>query len=159
MNVIKFYIPNYIYNLMRDIIKKVLRESNREKMGDRLRSIGLQSAKNMGFSVQQFIDLAFDGDLVSYVSEYVNQLLHLEREGLFRSYYASSKGLLDGFVFTYKPSRNMPGGSELPSSIVFNIINAKKIIPDFLDKTLLLEFINEYYFLDAEKIKFSSNWT
>ena len=134
---------------MKETIRKVLKEISNQKLKKEFLDMGVEGAKKMGVSPTEYIDIVFDGDIVSYVSHFLNDLLHLDIYSSGKLYMFNGEGPFQGTVFEYKVYKPINKGVRKVVSIP-----KKKYdhIMKFMDKEALSDFINEYYKIDFNRI-------
>jgi hypothetical protein len=145
---------------MRTLIKKILRETSNNKLKTEFLNMGVEGAKQLGVSPTDYINIVFDGDVISHVSHFLNPLLHLDKSG--RWYMYNGDGPLQGGVFEYVVS---PGVfKKIGNDYIYNPSNKDIIrtvwiyqkkydyIMKFMDEGSLTRFLNEYYNLFFHKI-------
>ena len=139
--------------MMRSIIRNVLREMANTNLQRELIAMGPKNAQeSLRISLEDFVTLAYDNDIIEYVSAHIPELTDLKRYST-PSYYYEGKGPLQGLVFQYvKKGKTRKGDIVLPLAIVpqfkLNYLKRAKLLTD----EMLIEFINEYYDLDVTKI-------
>ena len=134
---------------MRTLIKKILRETSNNKLKTEFLNMGVQDAKQLGVSPTDYINIVFDGDVVSYVSHFLNDLLHLNIYSSGKLYMHDGDGPFQGTVFEYQKYK--PFNEDIRRIVV---IPKKKYdyIMKFMNEETLTEFLNEYYDLYFDKI-------
>jgi hypothetical protein len=134
---------------MKTLIKKILRETSnkKEKLKSELLNIGVQDAKRFGVTPTDYINIVFDGDVVSYVSHFLNPLLHLDKSG--RLYMYNGYGPFQGTVFEYHVRKLF---YQNVRRVLFIPKKKYDYIMKFMDEETLTEFLNEYYELYFDKI-------
>jgi len=139
---------------MRSIIKKVIREMASSNLRKELISMGPKEAQeNLGISLEDYITIAYDNDIIDYVSDHIPELTNLSQHSIYTFDY-NGKGPLQGLVFRYvRKHKNREGDTILPYAIIpqpkltYLIALEKLITPD-----MLIEFINEFYELNVTRI-------
>ena len=140
--------------MMRSIIKNLLREMASTKLQNELISMGPKEAqKSLGINLMDYITIAYDNDIVDYVSDHIPELTDLTRYSN-HTYDYNGRGPLQGFVFRYVgKNKNERKNNEIPYAIIPRpklgyLIDEEKL----LTKRMIIEFINEFYDLDVIEI-------
>jgi len=139
---------------MRSIIKNILREMASTNLKNELISMGPKEAqRNLGISLQDYLTIVYDNDIIDYVSNHIPQLTDLTK---YRdnTYDYNGNGPIQGLVFKYMGKRkNSEGKIVLPYAIVpqyklsYLMASEKLLTPK-----MFIEFINKFYNLDATRI-------
>lgn len=105
--------------------------------------------KKIGVSPTEYIDIIFDNDIVSYVSHFLNDLLHLDIYSSGKLFMYNGDGPFRGTVFECKAYKPHNKGIQRVVSVP-----KKKYdyIMKFMDEENLIEFLNEYYDLYFDKL-------
>lgn len=111
--------------------------------------MGVEGAKKLGVSPTEYISIVFDNDIVSYVSHFLNNLLHLDIYSSGKLYMFNGDGPFQGTVFEYKVYKPY---NERIQRIVSIPKNKYDYIMKFMDEESLIEFLNEYYELYFDRI-------
>jgi len=140
--------------------KKILKEERSKRLKSELLRIGVFQAKRMGLSIEDFINIVFDGNLKNYIEHYMDPILNLKKQTYRTSFLYRGRRwgtetqlsrLFDGVVFEYVPLHENSNGRKIYPHI--NIPEIKwNFIKIFLEQQTLLTFLNDYYDLDAIKI-------
>ena len=139
---------------MRSVIRKVIREMASTNLRNELISMGPKEAKeSLGISLEDYVTIAYDNDIIDYVSDHIPELTDLTRYND-NVYDYNGDGPLQGLVFKYVwKHKNRKGNIILPyvmvpqAKLTYLMALEKLITPD-----MLIEFINEFYYLDATRI-------
>lgn len=140
--------------MMRSIIRKILKEMASTNLRKELISMGPEKAKeNLGISLEDFVRLVYDYDIVEYVSDFIPELLYLKNHSV-TSYDYNGEGPLRGLVFKYmRKHKNLRGKIVLPYALIpqskLNYLIEEK---ELLTEEMIVEFINEYYHKDITRI-------
>ena len=139
---------------MREIIRKVIQETKTSKFIQRLKDMGPKKAKDsLGLDLDDFVRIAYDDDIIQYVSEFMYPLTRLEPSGN-NAYDYNGEGPLSGLVFKYIGRHKtglgniVPPTAYIPEKKLNYLINMNGI----LTEKLFLEFLNEYYELNVTRI-------
>lgn len=140
--------------MMRSIIKNLLREMASTNLKKELILMGPKEAQeNLGITLDDYITIGYDNDIIDYVSDHIPQLTDLTKYSN-NTYDYNGKGPLQGLVFRYVGKhKNREGDTILPYVIIpqpkltYLMALEKLITPD-----MLIEFINEFYELNATRI-------
>jgi hypothetical protein len=134
---------------MRELIKKILKETSSKKLKSEFLNMGVEGAKRLGVSPTDYLNIVFDGDVVSYVSHFLNPLLHLNIYSSGKLYMHDGDGPFQGTVFEYDVRK--PFNQNVRRVL---LIPKKKYdyIMKFMNEETLTEFLNEYYELYFDKI-------
>ena len=109
--------------------------------------------ENLGISLEDFVTIVYDGDIIDYVSDYVPELLYLRNHSV-SSYDYNGEGPLRGLVFKYVRKHKTTRGNLvlpyalIPQSKLKYLIEIKKL----LTEEMIVEFINEFYHKDITRI-------
>ena len=142
--------------------QNILSEAVSQKLKNEIKSMGPLQAKEMGITTDDYVDIVYDGNLVEYVSEYLNPLLNLTISGreengkkyiIKAQYRGDSDSPLSGYILTYYP-KNPPRISQSEGYIF-----GKKweIIQKYLTKFQFMDFMNGYYDLNMQGLYTTSN--
>jgi hypothetical protein len=134
---------------MKLLIKKILRETSNKKLKTEFLNMGVEGAKELGVSPTDYINIVFDGDVVSYVSHFLNDLLHLNIYSSGKLYMHNGDGPFRGTVFEYQKYK--PSNEDVRRIVVIPKPKYDYLMK-FMDKETLTEFLNEYYNLFFDKI-------
>ena len=117
-----------------------------------------QAQESLGISLEDYVTIIYDNDLIQYVSDYIPELTDLTRyQDIAYSdstYDYNGDGPLQGLVFKYVGKhKNRRGNIVLPYAIIPRpklryLIEEEKL----LTKEMIIEFINEFYDLDVTEI-------
>ena len=140
--------------MMRSIIKNLLREMANTNLRKELISMGPKEAQEgLGISLEDYISIVYDNDIIDYVSNHIPELTDLKRHST-NSYDYNGKGPLQGLVFRYRGKHTYNNGNvvlpyaSIPQPKLTYLIALEKLLtPD-----LLIEFINEFYNLNVTRI-------
>ena len=137
--------------------QKILSEAVSQKLKNELKSLGPLESKELGITTDDYVNIVYDGNLVEYISEYLNPLLHLTITGreengkkyiIKAQYRGDSDSPLSGYILTYYPKN--------PPKIVQSegYVDPKKweIIQKYLTKFQFMDFMNEYYELNMQGV-------
>lgn len=134
---------------MRILIKKILRETSNKKLKSEFLNMGVEGAKRLGVSPTDYLNIVFDGDVVSYVSHSLNDLLHLNIYSSGKLYMHDGDGPFRGTVFVYDVHKPF---NKNVRRILFIPKTKYDYIMKFMNEETLTEFLNEYYDLYFDKI-------
>ena len=122
-------------------------------------SIGPKEAQeSLGISLEDYITIVYDNDIIDYVSNHIPELTDLTRyQDIAYSdsvYDYNGDGPLQGLVFKYVGKhKNRKGDTILPYAIIpqpkltYLMALERLLTPD-----MLIEFINEFYELNVTRI-------
>ena len=108
--------------------------------------MGPARANDFGISLDDFITIVYDNDIVEYVADYVPELLDLKNHSV-TSYDYNGEGPLRGLVFKYmRKHKTTRGNIVLPYALVpQSKLEYLVKITKLLTEDMIVEFINEYY--------------
>lgn len=134
---------------MRTIIKKILKETTKKKTSEYLKSKGPLESSNMGLDLEDFVNLAYDGDIVQYVSEYLNELLHLTPKKEYETNAVVLFPIKDTEIFKedtpiYSPSKE--------DNLLLLSSRSMQSIKEYMTTGMFVKFMNEFYNLDITKL-------
>ena len=140
---------------MRSIIRKVIREMASTNLRNALIAMGRKQAqKNLGISLEDYVTIIYDNDLIEYVSDYIPELLNLTKHSGNSYDYNGDGPLLRGLVFKYVRKHKTTRGNVvlpyalIPQSKLEYLVEISKL----LTEEMIVEFINEYYHKDITRI-------
>ena len=139
--------------MMRSIIRNILREMASTNLKTALIAMGPKKAnESLKISLEDYVTMAYDNDIIDYVSDHIPELTDLTRYNT-PSYYYNGEGPFSGLVFQYvKKGKTRKGDIVLPLAIVpqfkLNYLKRTKL----LTEEMFIEFINEFYDLNVTKI-------
>jgi hypothetical protein len=127
----------------------LITESQHKKLKYEFLDMGIEGAKRLGVTPTDYLNIVFNGDVVSYVSYSLNDLLHLNIYSSGKLYMHDGDGPFQGTVFEYQKYK--PFNEDIRRIVV---IPKKKYdyIMKFMNEETLTEFLNEYYDLYFDKI-------
>jgi hypothetical protein len=127
----------------------LITESQHKKLKYEFLDMGIEGAKRLGVTPTDYLNIVFNGDVVSYVSYSLNDLLHLNIYSSGKLYMHDGDGPFRGTVFEYQKYK--PFNEDIRRIVV---IPKKKYdyIMKFMNEETLTEFLNEYYDLYFDKI-------
>lgn len=139
---------------MRSLIRKVIREMAYTNVREQLIAMGPKNAReNLGISLKDYVTIAYDNDIIDYVSDHIPELTDLTKYSN-NTFDYNGDGPLQGLVFKYVGKhKNKRGNIVIPYAIVpqpkltYLMALEKLITPD-----MLIEFINEFYNFDVTRI-------
>lgn len=112
-----------------------------------------EAQETLGISLEDYITIAYDNDIIDYVSDHIPELTDLTKYSN-NTFDYNGKGPLQGLVFRYVGKRkNSKGDVVLPYAIVpqpkltYLMASEKLLTPK-----MFIEFINEFYEFDATRI-------
>ena len=139
---------------MRSLIRKVIREMASTNVREQLIAMGPKNArKNLGISLEDYVTIAYDNDIIDYVSDHIPELTDLTPHSN-NTFDYNGDGPLQGLVFKYMGKRrNSRGDVVLPYVIVPQPkLTYLMALEKLLTPKMFIEFINEFYEFDATRI-------
>lgn len=130
-------------------MKYLITESQHNKLKYEFLDMGVEKAKRLGVTPTDYINIVFDGDVVSYVSHFLNDLLNLDIYSSGRTYMFNGNGPFQGTVFEYQTYK--PLNKDVRRILLIPKTKYDYIMK-FMDEESLSEFLNEYYELYFDKI-------
>lgn len=139
---------------MRSIIKNILREMSNTKLQKELKAMGPKGAQeSLGMTLDDYVKIVYDNNIINYVANNIPELTDLKKHSI-NSYDYNGRGPLQGLVFTYVGKhKNRKGNIVSPlimvpqSKLTYLMATEKLLTPE-----MLLDFINDFYYLDATRI-------
>ena len=139
---------------MRSLIRKIISEMAVTNLRKELISMGPKRAQEtLGISLEDYVTVAYDNDIIDYVSNHIPELTDLTKYSN-NTYDYDGKGPLQGLVFKYVGKhKNRKGDTILPYAIIpqpkltYLMALERLLTPD-----MLIEFINEFYELNVTRI-------
>lgn len=139
---------------MRSTIRRIIREMASTNLRKELISRGPKKAQeSFGMSLEDYVNIVYDGNIIEYVANNIPELTDLRKHSI-NSYDYNGRGPLQGLVFTYAGKhKNRKGDIVSPyvsipvSKITYLIASEKLLTPE-----MFIEFINDFYYLDAKRI-------
>lgn len=139
---------------MRSTIRRIIREMASTNLKRELIAMGPRVAeRTTGINLQDYITVAYNNDIVEYVSDHIPELTNL-RKSARNVYDYDGQGPMGGLVLHYVGKHtNKKGNLVLPyvaipqKKLTYLLAEEKLLTPE-----LLIEFINEFYGLNATKI-------
>jgi hypothetical protein len=125
----------------------LITESQHKKLKYEFLDMGIEGAKRLG--VTDYVNIVFDGDVISYVSHFLNDLLHLNIYSSGKLYMHDGDGPFQGTVFEYQKYK--PFNEDIRRIVVIPKTKYDYIMK-FMNEETLTEFLNEYYDLYFDKI-------
>ena len=130
-------------------MKYLITKSQHNKLKQEFLNIGVEGAKQLGVFSSDYINIVFNGDVVSYVSHFLNDLLHLNIYSSGKLYMHDGDGPFRGTVFEYQKYK--PLNKDIRRILVIPKTKYDYIMK-FMNEETLTEFLNEYYDLYFDKI-------
>jgi hypothetical protein len=127
----------------------LITESQHKKLKYEFLDMGIEGAKRLGVTPTDYLNIVFNGDVVSYVSYSLNDLLHLNIYSSGKLYMHDGDGPFRGTVFEYQKYK--PFNEDI-RRIVLIPKTKYDYIMKFMNEETLTEFLNEYYDLYFDKI-------
>jgi hypothetical protein len=127
----------------------LITESQHKKLKYEFLDMGIEGAKRLGVTPTDYLNIVFNGDVVSYVSYSLNDLLHLNIYSSGKLYMHDGDGPFRGTVFEYDVRK--PFNEDI-RRIVLIPKTKYDYIMKFMNEETLTEFLNEYYDLYFDKI-------
>ena len=124
------------------------------KLQNELISMGPKEAQeSLGMSLEDYITIAYDNDIIDYVSDHIPELTNLTRSGP-QSYDYNGEGPMRGQVFHFVGKHtNKKGNLVLPyvaipqMKLTYLIASEKQLTPG-----MLMKFVNEFYKKNVTRI-------
>ena len=139
---------------MRSIIKNILREMANTNLRKELISMGPKEAQeSLGMTLEDYVKIVYDNNIINYVANNIPELTDLKKHSI-NSYDYNGRGPLQGLVFTYVGKHKNRKGNIISPYVM--VPQAKLTYLMALEKLLtpkmLIDFINDFYYLDATRI-------
>ena len=139
---------------MRSLIRKVIREMAYTNVREQLIAMGPKNAReNLGISLKDYVTIAYDNDIIDYVSDHIPELTNLTQHSNYTFDY-NGDGPLQGLVFKYVGKhKNKRGNIVIPYAIVPQPkLTYLMALEKLLSPKMFIDFINEFYNFDVTRI-------
>ena len=112
-----------------------------------------EAQENLGISLEDYITIAYDNDIIDYVSNHIPELTNLTKYSN-NTYDYNGRGPLQGLVFRYVGKhKNREGNTISPYAIIPQPkLTYLMALEKLLTPHMLIDFINEFYELNVRRI-------